>query len=43
MDAVEKKTTSFRKANRHLKIPLTLLSNHMYGKTRSRKARTTCD
>jgi hypothetical protein len=42
MDAVEKKT-SFRKASRHLNIPLTLLSDHLYGKTRSRKARPTYD
>jgi hypothetical protein len=37
MDAVENETTSLKKASRHWNIPLTLLSDHLYGKTRSRK------
>jgi hypothetical protein len=40
MDAIERRTTSFRKPNRHWNIPLTSLSNHLYGKTRSRKLAT---
>jgi hypothetical protein len=39
MDVIEKGTVSVRKASRHHNIPLTLLSNHLYGKTRSIKAR----
>ncbi len=31
---------SFRKPNRHWNIPITSLSNHLYGKTRSRKLAT---
>jgi len=37
MDVVEKGIISLRNASRHYNIPLTLLSNHLYGKTRSRK------
>jgi hypothetical protein len=40
MDAVEKGTTSLRKPSRQWNIPLTSLSNHLYGKTRSRKPAT---
>jgi hypothetical protein len=39
MDVIEKGTTSVSKASRHQNIPLTSLSNHLYGKTRSTKAR----
>jgi hypothetical protein len=39
MDAFEKGITSLRKASRHLNIPLTLMSNHLYGKTKSKKTR----
>jgi hypothetical protein len=37
MDAIENETASLRKANRHWNTPLTSLSDHLYGKTRSRK------
>jgi hypothetical protein len=37
MDAIENRTTLLRKASMHSNIPLTSLSNHLYGKTRSRK------
>jgi hypothetical protein len=37
MDAIENGTTSLRKASRHWNIPLTSLSNHLYGKTRFKK------
>jgi len=37
MDAIENGTTSLRKASRHWNIPFTSLSDHLYGKTRSRK------
>jgi hypothetical protein len=37
MDAIEKGTTSLRKASRHKNIPLTLLSNHLYGKKKLKK------
>ncbi len=39
MDVIENGTTSSRKADRHWNIPLTSLSNHLYGKTRSKKPR----
>jgi len=39
MDPIENGTTSSRKASRHWNIPLTSLSNHLYGKTRYRKPR----
>jgi len=39
MDAFEKGITSLRKASRHLNIPLTLISNHFYGKKKSKKTR----
>lgn len=34
---VENGTTSFKKVKRHWNILLTSLSNHLYGKTRSKK------
>jgi len=37
MDVVEGGITSLRKASRHWNIPLTSLSNHVYGKTTFRK------
>jgi hypothetical protein len=37
MDAIENETISLRKVIRHWNIPFTLLSDHLYGKTRSRK------
>ncbi len=37
MVVVEKGIISLRNASKHYNIPLTLLSNHLYGKTRSRK------
>jgi len=37
MDVVEKGVTSLKKANYHWNIPLTSLSNHLNGKTRSKK------
>jgi hypothetical protein len=39
MDAIERGITSFEKANRHWNRPLTSMSSHLYGKTRSKKAR----
>jgi len=39
MDAIENGTTSLMKTSRHWNIHLTSLSNHLYGKTRSRKPR----
>jgi hypothetical protein len=39
MDLVEKGTISLRKAHRHWNIPLTLLFDHLYGKTRFKKVR----
>jgi len=41
MDAVEKRTISLRKTSKHWNIPLTSLFDHLYGKTRSRKVRST--
>jgi hypothetical protein len=40
MDAVERGRISLRKANRHWNIPLTLLFDHLYEKTRSKKVRS---
>jgi hypothetical protein len=37
MDAIEGGIISLNKANRHWNIPLISLSNHLYGKTTSRK------
>jgi hypothetical protein len=37
MDVVERVTRSLRKANRSWNIPMSSLSNHLNGKTRSRK------
>jgi hypothetical protein len=37
MDAINSGTTSFKHASRHQNIPLTFFSNHLSGKTRSRK------
>jgi hypothetical protein len=37
MDAIENGTTSLRKASRHWNILLTSLSDHLYGKTKSKK------
>jgi hypothetical protein len=37
MDEVENGTISLRRASRRWNIPLTSLSNHLYGKTRTRK------
>jgi hypothetical protein len=31
MDVIEIMTTSFKKAGRHWNIPLTLVSNHLFG------------
>jgi hypothetical protein len=42
MDAIERGITSLRKANRHWNIPLTSRSNHLYGKTKSKKIGPTC-
>jgi hypothetical protein len=39
MDAIENGITLLKKANRHWNIPLTLLFDHLYGKTKSRKPR----
>jgi hypothetical protein len=39
MDAIENETTSLMKTSRHRNIHLTSLSNHLYGKTRSKKPR----
>ncbi len=41
MDAIENGTTSLRKASKHLNIALTSLSDHLYGKTRSKKPKPT--
>jgi hypothetical protein len=37
LDVMKKGVTSLKKANKHWNIPLTFLSNHLNGKTRSRK------
>jgi hypothetical protein len=37
MDAIEGGITSLKKASRHWNIALTSFSNHLYGKTTSRK------
>jgi hypothetical protein len=37
MDVVENGTISLRRASKEWNIPLTSLSNHLYGKTRTRK------
>jgi hypothetical protein len=37
MDAIEKKTYSFRTTSNSLNIPMNFLSNHLNGKTRCRK------
>jgi hypothetical protein len=37
MDVIENGTTSLKKASTHWNIPFTSLSNHLYGRTRSRK------
>jgi transposase-like protein len=42
MDVIENKTISLRKVSKHWNIPFTSLSNHLYGKTKSRKPRPTC-
>ncbi len=43
MDAIENGTTSLRKkVSKHYNIPFTSLSDHLYGKTKSRKPRPTC-
>jgi hypothetical protein len=42
VDAIENETTSLRKASRHWNTPLTSLSNHLYGNTRSKKLGPTC-
>ncbi len=34
--AIEIRTMSLRKPNRHWNIPLTSISDHLYGKTKSR-------
>jgi hypothetical protein len=39
MFVIEKGTISMKKTSRHQNIPLTSLFNHLYGKTRSIKAR----
>ncbi len=39
MDAIENGTTLLTKTSRHWNIPLTLLFNHLYGKTRFKKPR----
>jgi hypothetical protein len=41
VDAIENGTISLKKATRHWNIPLTSMSDHLYGKTRSRKPRPT--
>ncbi len=41
MDGVEKGTISLKNASRHYKIPLTSLSNHLYGKIKFKKTRPT--
>jgi hypothetical protein len=42
MNVIENGTTSLRKASRHWNIPLTSLSNHLYGKTRFKKLGPAC-
>jgi hypothetical protein len=42
MDAMENGTISLRKASKQWNIPLISLSNHLYGKTRTRKLGPTC-
>jgi hypothetical protein len=42
MDAIENGTTSLRKSSRHWNVPFISLSDHLYGKTRSRKPGSTC-
>jgi hypothetical protein len=37
IDVVENGITSLKKVKRHWNIPLTSLSNHLYGNTRSKK------
>jgi hypothetical protein len=37
MDVIENGTTSLKKESKHSNIPLTSSSDHLYGKTRSRK------
>jgi hypothetical protein len=37
MDAIEKITTSLRKASRHWNIPLTSVFDHLYGKKNPKK------
>jgi hypothetical protein len=37
MDAIENRTTSLKNVNKQWNILLTSLSNHLYGKTRSKK------
>ncbi len=37
MDVIENGTISLKKASTHWNIPFTSLSNHLYGRTRSRK------
>jgi hypothetical protein len=39
MDVIEGGLTSLRKVSRHWNIPLTSLSNHLYGKTTFKKPR----
>jgi len=39
MDVIEGGITSLKKASRHWKIPLTSLSNHLYGKITFKKPR----
>jgi hypothetical protein len=40
MDAIEIRTTPLKKPSKHWNIPLISLSDHLYGKTRSRKRTT---
>jgi len=42
MDAIENGTTSLKKVSRHWNIPFTSLSDHLYGKIRSKKPRLAC-
>jgi hypothetical protein len=39
MDIIQKRHFSMKRANQHWHIPLTSLSDHLNGKTRSRKVR----
>jgi hypothetical protein len=41
MDAIKNGTASLRKASRNCNKPITLLFNHLYGKTRFRIPRPT--